>query len=106
MPKGSTLLLRIFLKKEVRAMPGFDRTGPMGRGPRSGWGRGLCGTYTGQGPAFGGRGRGFGRRCWAPWGYGAADIDERRLLQEEMAALKGEKEALERRLAELEQRGD
>jgi hypothetical protein len=48
----------------------------------------------------------LGRRWWAPGGYGAADIDERRLLQEEMAALKGEKEALERRLAELEQRGD
>ena len=23
-------------------MPGFDGTGPMGRGPRTGWGRGYC----------------------------------------------------------------
>ena len=23
-------------------MPGFDGTGPTGRGPRSGWGRGWC----------------------------------------------------------------
>ncbi|QQR71540.1 MAG: DUF5320 domain-containing protein [Methanolinea sp.] len=25
-------------------MPGFDRTGPLGRGPMTGWGRGWCAT--------------------------------------------------------------
>lgn len=48
-------------------MPGFDRTGPMGAGPRTGRGMGYCGSPTGT-PAFGvggrfgwGRGFGFGR---------------------------------------------
>ena len=46
-------------------MPGYDRSGPMGEGPMSGWGRGLCGpNQTDQAPAgygrMGGRGRGGG----------------------------------------------
>ncbi len=64
-------------------MPAGDRTGPMGQGPRSGRGKGLCSGNdtpgfendenrrragrTGNGSATGrgrgpGRGRGFGRR--------------------------------------------
>jgi hypothetical protein len=49
-------------------MPGFDRTGPMGMGPRTGGGFGLCGP----GPAratYGGYGRGAGRGL-PPWGGG------------------------------------
>lgn len=45
-------------------MPRRDRTGPMGEGPMTGWGYGLCsGNPT---PVYGGRGfgRGYGR------GYG------------------------------------
>ena len=50
-------------------MPGGDRTGPMGAGPMTGRGVGLCAGYTMPGymnPAYGrgfrgGRGRGFGR---------------------------------------------
>ena len=45
-------------------MPGFDRSGPQGRGPMTGWSRGLC-SRTGAEGAFGpggGRGRGFGGR--------------------------------------------
>jgi hypothetical protein len=77
-------------------MPGFDGTGPMGMGPRTGGGRGFCPPYAGPyyggyapqnygaygyGPVYGrgrggipwggggGRGRGFGR--WgAPPAYG------------------------------------
>jgi len=53
-------------------MPGGDRTGPMGRGPMSGRGLGLCsGSPTpgyatpGYGQGFGrGWGRGFGRGFW------------------------------------------
>jgi hypothetical protein len=55
-------------------MPGFDRTGPMGEGPRTGRGLGRCGkaktavnsdVIPGRGPrlgdgAVGGRGRGRG----------------------------------------------
>ncbi|MCE5299001.1 MAG: DUF5320 domain-containing protein [Methanoregulaceae archaeon] len=73
-------------------MPGFDGTGPLGRGPRTGWARGYCvavgapvpqqgaipqtaGTETqgqiplqpapGAGPVLFGRGRGG-----IPWGCG------------------------------------
>lgn len=72
-------------------MPRFDGTGPMGRGPRTGWGQGRCGVTeagpgerrgAGQGhpPWGGGRGHCWGgdrcagaaRRWWpAPW-FGAA----------------------------------
>jgi len=42
-------------------MPGFDRTGPMGAGPMTGGGRGLCNPATaGMSPAFAG-GYGYGR---------------------------------------------
>lgn len=57
-------------------MPGYDRTGPMGEGPRTGWGMGDC---YGDAPARGryyraGWGRGWGRG-WGPgrgrgWGFG------------------------------------
>ena len=40
-------------------MPGFDRTGPLGLGPRTGWGLGPCGG--GRAWGRGGRGRWFGR---------------------------------------------
>jgi hypothetical protein len=54
-------------------MPGFNRTGPKGAGPRTGRGLGYCGNTTdnltfgfgrslGRGRGFGGRGRGFGWR--------------------------------------------
>jgi hypothetical protein len=49
-------------------MPGFDRTGPAGMGPMTGWGRGLCGSRGsyGGGQRFWGYGRGYGRG----WGRG------------------------------------
>lgn len=69
-------------------MPGFDRTGPRGAGPRTGWGRGPCGG----GRAFGwGFGRGFGR------GFGAGGMVSQgglwarlEALEEEVARLRGE----------------
>jgi len=57
-------------------MPGFDRTGPGGKGPMTGGGRGLCasqnrgGIWPGRGYGMGfGRGQGQARgrrlgRCW------------------------------------------
>jgi hypothetical protein len=55
-------------------MPGFDRTGPAGMGPMTGWGRGLCGSrgnygggqrFWGFGPGSGrGWGRGWRHRYW------------------------------------------
>lgn len=50
-------------------MPGYDRSGPIGRGPRTGRGLGLCG---GAQPAYGGwdyTGFGLGRGG-RPWGGG------------------------------------
>lgn len=98
-------------------MPGFDRTGPMGQGPASGWGRGLCGTGSawgfgrgrgmGRGRGFRGQGRGiagfFGRgpRAYgAPWG--PAPADEAEMLKSELSAAREEVAAMEARLQELE----
>ena len=68
-------------------MPGMDGTGPMGTGPMTGWGRGLCNpygavyrpyaggvpTYGGSAYAYGpglGWGRGFRARFALGWGRG------------------------------------
>jgi hypothetical protein len=61
-------------------MPRLDRTGPAGRGPMTGWGRGLCnpsGSYGPGGrrgffgPGYGwGRGRGWRGRAAGPPGWG------------------------------------
>jgi hypothetical protein len=62
-------------------MPGLDRTGPVGAGPRSGRGRGICGKYAGRstdavredfrGIGRGGAPRGCGRgRCFGGRGTG------------------------------------
>jgi hypothetical protein len=42
-------------------MPGGDRTGPVGSGPRTGRGAGLCAGYPAPGFMDGGWGRGGGR---------------------------------------------
>ena len=55
-------------------MPGYDRTGPMGAGPMSGWGQGYCGgsAAVGRRAAWGGQwaGRGFGRGAGCGRGRG------------------------------------
>ncbi len=46
-------------------MPGGDRTGPMGMGPRTGWGAGFCAGYGVPGyanPGYGMRGSFLGGR--------------------------------------------
>ena len=117
-------------------MPGFDGTGPMGGGPMTGGGRGLCTPYGrsyagsgygrgrgfrgGFGPGFGGGrgyGRGFGGRGYYPpqggW-YGPAYAppygspypmnpeDEVNALKDEATYLKGEIDAINKRIEELE----
>ncbi len=53
-------------------MPGFDRTGPNGQGPRTGWGTGDCPTQeTTAQPMRGSRGRGMGRRGFGGQGFSA-----------------------------------
>ena len=98
-------------------MPGGDRTGPMGGGPMTGWGRGYCGEA--EGPRFarggyGGPGRGFGRggggggrgwrnRYWATgtpgWMRGTAAPP---VFRSAAAVADTELRWLERRSAELE----
>jgi len=111
-------------------MPGGDRTGPLGAGPMTGWGRGFCGPRgawsagTGS-PAGRGRGGGFGwgrglrNRSWgagpAGWGRGWAwraaapawgvppesDEDERQALARDAALLESELARVRARLDEL-----
>ncbi|HOV84794.1 MAG TPA: DUF5320 domain-containing protein [Syntrophobacteraceae bacterium] len=55
-------------------MPGRDGTGPLGMGPMTGRGRGVCCGSPAPTPFWGGRGRGgggFGNRCRL-WGRGPA----------------------------------
>ena len=74
-------------------MPGFDRTGPGGRGPMTGWGRGYCisGDWP-ERPRYGwgggmGRARGWRHRFWATGvpgcGRWAAPFDHRAFTPEE-----------------------
>lgn len=117
-------------------MPGGDRTGPIGGGPMTGWGRGFCGESQMQGfesGGFGGRGRGFGRGeggggwgrrnrfratgaygwmrgRWAPPAYAGAEPTadtELQWLDQRSAELEAEQEQIKARVGELEaKRGD
>jgi len=79
-------------------MPNQDKTGPLGQGPLTGRGLGLCG----RGLAFRrgrGRGRGLGLR-----GFQQIPLekkDEKKLLQDELKAIDTEKKEIEKRLKEL-----
>jgi hypothetical protein len=112
-------------------MPGYDRTGPWGQGPRSGGGFGFCGTPAqdsetdprGYGRGFGPGGgsglqRGFRRgSCFFGRGRNAVGFGPRwaaeRIqpepakpsLEAEAADLRRRLEAIEQRLAGMEGRG-
>jgi hypothetical protein len=103
-------------------MPGGDRTGPLGVGPRTGRGLGYCGGYDMPGfadPAFGrgmGRRRGWGdglgwrHRFFAMgrpgWGYPnympSTKEETTQALKTEADWLKGQLEAINKRIEELE----
>ena len=74
-------------------MPGQDRTGPFGEGPRTGRGLGPCGF---------GRRRGFGRMR-GRWFQQSSltEKEEKDLLEEELEGLESEKKDIEARLKEL-----
>lgn len=95
-------------------MPGFDRTGPFGEGPRTDRGMGCCGSESRYMNNSVGRGFGRGRRClggfrrrlrnfWRMPFFGrtssGGEVD---LLKEEAEILKRELEAVQKRLSELE----
>lgn len=97
-------------------MPRGDRTGPVGFGPATGRGRGLCTGYEApgfMGPFFGfGRGRGLGRGFgWRRfWNYGLqnsfygpaiGEDEEREILKEEKEGLEKELKEVRDRLAKL-----
>ncbi len=104
-------------------MPGGNRTGPMGRGPMTGRGAGICaGTgisgnaHRGLGRGMGG-GRGYGGGSGRGWGRGLGarfnawwqnvpvsqldPVDERQMLEQEASHLKNQIEQNQTRLKEL-----
>jgi len=102
-------------------MPGGDRTGPMGMGPRTGRGVGYCAGYNTSGYAepmpgrgmgrgfvrgrgFGG-GRGFGWNRPNPYAYGVSygsGQGEAEILKGQAKAMREEMEAINARIKELE----
>jgi len=100
-------------------MPGYDRTGPAGAGPMTGWGRGRCrgaapekmgpaGRGFGRGGGFGGRGWGW-RAGWtaapAP-GYAVPAEVPAETDAGEVSALRATLADIQRRLAALEKTGE
>ena len=84
-------------------MPGYDGTGPEGRGPMTGRGMGPCGRGFGRG--FGrGRGRGFGRwfglsmPAFAETAYEPTKEEQAQMLAEEAKAIEEEQKALKEEL--------
>jgi len=98
-------------------MPGGDRTGPMGAGPRTGRGMGYCSGYDQPGfanpaPAFcsgfsfgrGGRGRGWRNRFFAtsiPGWVVTTPEQETTDLNAQANWLKGQLDAIQKRIEEL-----
>lgn len=72
-------------------MPGFDKTGPQGKGPLTGRGFGPCGMGLGWRRMFG-MGRGMGR--YFNW-------NEPQTKEEQMKALVDYKKALEEELEDI-----
>ena len=75
-------------------MPGFDRTGPNGSGPRTGRGFGSCGYGSG-------RRMGYGRGCGMGYRTPITDKQEKEILTEDMNILEKEIEAIKERIKEL-----
>lgn len=98
-------------------MPGYNGTGPAGRGSGTGRGLGVCagarpcgfglwgGAYGGRGLGRGaGRGVGFGPcRGWATGPYPVNPEDEKAFLTDQAAQLKAELAELEQRMNNMEQ---
>ena len=90
-------------------MPGFDRTGPMGKGPMTGGGFGRCGGgFGGRGFGYGaGAGRGYGRgfcrrfRDYVPGFSGPARVGRREQLQDYAQDLEDELALVRRRMQDL-----
>ena len=75
-------------------MPGFDRMGPNGSGPRTGRGFGSCGH------GFGRR-VGYGRSCGMGYRSPITNQQEKEILTEDMNILQKEIETIKERIEEL-----
>ena len=79
-------------------MPGQDKTGPQGYGPRTGRGFGPCGE---------GFRRGYGRGCGRGYGRRFAqepemtEEQEKEFLEQELQVVNSQKEGIAKRLKEL-----
>ncbi len=80
-------------------MPGYDGTGPLGKGPMTGRGFGPCGLGLGWRKRFG-AGRGLGR--YFDWNWPATREDQEKALAEYKKALEEEMEDVEKELADLQ----
>jgi len=79
-------------------MPGFNRTGPSGLGPRTGRGYGPCRQGLGRGIGYGrGYGMGYGMSYRAP----ITNKQEKEILTEDMSVLQEEIKAIKERIKEL-----
>lgn len=108
-------------------MPRYDRTGPAGAGPRTGWALGRCAAYAagglrtlggmvrgvgqggfpwggGRGRCFGGRGMGLSSRPFAGT-VSQSPSEEAEALRVQLAAAENEIAAMKARLEELANKG-
>jgi hypothetical protein len=99
-------------------MPRFDRTGPLGAGPRTGWGRGRCvtGSGVGQDPTRGGVALGLGRggtplgggrgRCVGGRGLRSGQVSQGVAMDstEQVQSLRSRLEDAQRAMREMEAR--
>ena len=90
-------------------MPAQDRTGPLGQGPLTGRGLGLCGAGLARGLRRG-FGRGFGLRRFANIPLASPIMqepvvltgkEEKQILEQGLKDLKTEMQEIEKRLKEL-----
>jgi hypothetical protein len=87
-------------------MPGGDRTGPLGLGPGTGWGRGPCFGFGAPGFYYGGRGRGFGRgfgfrRSW-PGVAPVTPVDQASALKSQISDMENALAEARKYLSEIE----
>ena len=80
-------------------MPRFDRTGPMGQGPRTGRGYGPCGLGLGWRRRFG-AGRGMGR-YFGGWNWPQTKEDQKNALSDYHQALEEELEDVKKEEQEI-----
>lgn len=93
-------------------MPGSDRTGPLGYGPQTGRGMGICAGYASAGRFVRGCGMGFGgrgyrNRFWtfSPRYLGGVPQPEADVsAQQKLSSLKQQAEFLHNELDEINQR--